>query len=237
MNRNLAHISPITAMHINSAPLLQLLRLCSPALPIGSYAYSQGLESACEQESVDDMNSLHNWICGVMQYSLQFLDIPVYSRLFDAHTSNDVDAIDYWNQYLLSSRETSELYLEDTQMGRALVRLLSDLEISDARPWLEENCSLANAICLACTKWNIEKKLGANGMIWSWCENQVSIGIKLIPLGQTSGQRILSKLIPIISATVESGLALEENQIGASCPGMIMSSMQHEDQYTRLFRS
>ena len=224
-------------MPTNKTSILQLLRLCSPALPIGSYAYSQGLETACETNLVRDKNSLQEWIIGVMNNNIKYLDVPVFSRLFDAHVTQNEDAVNYWNQFLLSSRETSELYFEDTQIGGALIRLLVDLDMTQACKWTESDCSMANAFCIACTNWNIDKTSGASGMIWSWCENQVGIGIKLIPLGQTNGQQIVSEVVHHIPSIVNEGLQLDEEHIGASSPGLVIASMQHEDQYSRLFRS
>ena len=222
-------------MHTNA--LLQLLRLCSPALPIGSYAYSQGLESACEQSWVHDPDSLESWISGVLKTSLKQLDVPIFSRLYDAHQNSDTESFNYWNQYLLASRETKELFLEDIQVGQALIRLLKDLDITNAQDWLAKDTSLANAFCLACIHWQIDKEQAVQGFLWTWCENQVSIGIKLIPLGQTSGQKILTKLSSLIVSVTEQGLQLKDDQLGASSPGLVIASMQHEDQYSRLFRS
>lgn len=224
-------------MNTNNSALLQLLRLCSPALPIGSYAYSQGLESACENSFVDDENSLANWIEGVMQTSMLHLDIPLFSRLYDAHLADDNDTLNQWNQYLLASRETKELYFEDTQMGNALIKLLINLEVKNSEQWVKNDCSLATAFSLACVHWQIDKPLAVHGFLWAWCENQIGIGVKLIPLGQTSGQRIISKLIQAMEQVSHDGLLLDDTQLGASCPGLVIASMQHEDQYTRLFRS
>lgn len=222
---------------MNNTALLQLLRLCSPALPIGGYVYSQGLETACDKNFVSDEQSLYDWLQGMLFNSLTYLDIPVFSRLFDAHQHNNKKQIDYWNQYILASRETSEFFLEDTQMGNSLLRLLTSLGVEEATHLSQQNCSLLNSFSLACSHWNIDKTTATHGLVWIWCENQVSIGVKLIPLGQTSGQRILSALIEQIEAVVNHGLDIEEHDIGASCPGAVLASMQHEDQYTRLFRS
>ena len=224
-------------MHTDSLALLQLLRLSSPALPIGGYAYSQGLETACENNHVSDKDSLYSWINGIMKNSMQYLDIPIFARLYDCHSKHDIDQLIYWNQYLLASRETQEFFLEDTQMGQALIRLLTDLNIPNTDSWLKQNCSLMTAFSLACCNWKIEKKLATHAMLWAWCENQVTIGIKLIPLGQTNGQQVLSNLINNIESIISNGLALHDEEIGSTCPGLIMSSMQHEEQYTRLFRS
>lgn len=222
---------------MDNLPLLQLLRLCSPTLPIGSYAYSQGLETACHNEYVTCQATLLNWVGGVLTHSIQNLDIPIFSRLYDAHQNNKLDDINYWNNYILASRETSELLLEDTQMGGALARLLISLDIKESHPWKKHSCSLLTMFSLACVKWNIDKATATQGLIWTWCENQVSIGIKLIPLGQTQGQVALSRLMMPIQNSVEEGLNVKDDAIGASCPGAIIASMQHEQQYTRLFRS
>ncbi|MEM8844781.1 MAG: urease accessory protein UreF [Pseudomonadota bacterium] len=225
-----------TVTNTSSTALLQLLRVCSPTLPIGAYAYSQGLESACELEYVNSEISLYTWINGLLSHSMQYLDIPIFSRLYDAHKDHNNKDIEYWNNYILASRETNELLLEDTQMGRALTKLLEKLEINNFK--VDKNhCSLITAFSLACVGWNITKQDALQGFIWAWCENQVSIGVKLIPLGQTSGQLVLSKLIPDINIVIKNGLTLENDNIGSSCPGAIIASMQHEDQYTRLFRS
>lgn len=224
-------------MNTNHAALLQLLRLCSPALPIGSYAYSQGLEGACENGYVDDENSLACWIEGVMQTSMLHLDVPVFARLHAAHTDNNTTELVQWNNFLLASRETKEFYFEDTQMGSALIKLLNNLDVQSAQTWIKKECTLANAFSLACVHWHVDKPAAMHGFIWAWCENQVSIGVKLIPLGQTSGQRIISRLVHAIEQVAQGALLLDDSQLGASCPGLVIASMQHEDQYTRLFRS
>ena len=231
-----------TAIHMttnimSNISLLQLLRICSPTLPIGSYAYSQGLETACHNEYVTDQESLNRWIKGVLKNSLEYLDIPIFSRLYDAHINQNNEQIRYWNDYILASRETSELLLEDTQMGGALAKLLVDLGIEESTYWKKNSCSLLTTFSLACSQWKIEKYTATQGLIWSWCENQVGIGVKLIPLGQTSGQLILSDLMPSIDVSVTNGLLIDNDNIGATCPGAVMASMQHEQQYTRLFRS
>lgn len=222
---------------MNNIALMQLLRLCSPTLPIGSYAYSQGLETACHNEYVKDKESLTSWIKGILTHNIQHLDIPIFSRLYDAHSDNNSEKINYWNQYILASRESSELLLEDSQMGGALIKLLFNLDTNNSSQWIDKECSLLTAFSLACVQWNIKKPIATQGLIWAWCENQVSIGIKLIPLGQTSGQLILSELMPPIESAALHGIKLDDDEIGASSLGAVLASMQHENQYTRLFRS
>lgn len=224
----------IIAMTDNA--LLQLLRLSSQALPIGGYAYSQGLETVCDNGAVHDEESLYGWIQDILLNGLAYLDVPVFSLCFDAHQAKDQAAVKFWNDYLLASRETKETLLEDTQMGASLARLLESLDL--ALDHIDKkHCSLVTLFSLASVHWKIDKTMALHGLLWAWCENQVSIGIKLIPLGQTSGQVILTRLMSVINNSIECGLNVEEKHIGSSCPGAIMASMQHEEQYSRLFRS
>ena len=167
---------------------------------------------------------------------MSHLDVPIFSRSYDAHQQQDSRAVEYWNNYLLASRETKELLLEDTQMGASLLRLLKSLDLP-ITPLNENQCALVTAFSLAAVHWQIDKTMASQAFLWAWCENQVSIGMKLIPLGQTNGQQILSRLMPMINQSVQQGLLLCDDAIGASCPGMVIASMQHEDQYSRLFRS
>ena len=239
---------------------IRLWQLISPSLPIGAYAYSQGLETAIEKSWVCNESEAQNWIKGILQDSLGMLDAPVLVRLYQAWQTNDLNALNQWNQFLLASRESSELYLEDQQMGRALWRLLDDiLPASNAAP--EDNSiesdslyidsinhyrtmitqietpGYAAVFSLAAVIWKIPIHDSIRGFLWSWCENQVAASIKLVPLGQTAGQRILSILIPTINKSVLNALKLSDDEIGTLAPGFSIVCAQHEVQYSRLFRS
>lgn len=236
---------------------IRLWQLISPSLPIGAYAYSQGLETAIEKGWVCNEPEAQNWIKGILQDSLSMLDAPVIVRLYHAWQTNDINSLNQWNQFLLASRESSELYLEDQQMGRALWRLLNDIlpassgtsedisegvgieTINQYREHVKqiESPGFAVIFSLATVVWNIPVHDSIRGFLWSWCENQVAASIKLVPLGQTAGQRILSALIPGINNSVSKALELSDDDIGTLAPGFSIACAQHEVQYSRLFRS
>ncbi|MDH5323935.1 MAG: urease accessory protein UreF [Gammaproteobacteria bacterium] len=224
---------------------LRLWQLISPSLPIGSYAYSQGLESACEAEWVHDRDSAHAWISAVLEQSLCRLDIPVLQRCYVAwgqvdgeQAQQSLRALHYWNQQILAQRETLEIKKEDLQLGYALRRLLLDLGELPSELWPEqEPLSYVTLFAYAAQRWKIPLQQAAQGYCWSWCENQVAAAIKLVPLGQTDGQRILSQLLRLIPQATSIGLSLEDADIGATLPGLAIGSAQHETQYSRLFRS
>lgn len=225
-------------MPMPEAALLRLLQLTSPALPIGAYSWSQGLESAIDLGWVHDQASCLQWLSGVLDYGLGRLDIPLLARLYHAWEAQQPAAVQQWTEYLYSARETQELRQEDQQLGRALARLLCDLGLSAAEPWRRTHPpTLATLFSLAAVEWQIPLAQAAQGYAWSWCENQIAAAGKLVPLGQTAGQRVLSALQPTLLRAVAEGLQREDAQLSGSLPGLALASARHETQYSRLFRS
>ncbi|MGI1679379.1 MAG: urease accessory protein UreF [Cellvibrionaceae bacterium] len=229
-------------------PLLHLLHLVSPALPVGAYAYSQGLETAVENQWVNNFETAKDWIANVMSEGLGCLDLPVLLRVTNAWQTGDMKEICKWNNFLLVSRESKELLLEDTQMGEALLRLLVDLDVSNAIKWkekeiqlkekdLKQKPSFVTMFSLAATHWQVDEASLLKGFVWSWLENQVAAAIKLVPLGQTDAQKLLIALMPDVNKTVKKSFAIETENIGSNLPRLAIGSMQHETQYSRLFRS
>ena len=223
--------------------LLHLLQLASPALPVGAYAYSQGLESAVEARWIVDEVSAGDWIGNVMLNSIGRLDAAVLIRLLQAWQKNDTQGVWWWNQLLQAARESKELLLEDQQMGDAMQRLLAELGIKAAQQWPLDNDSknhkpsFATMFALAAVHWQIPALDAIKGFVWSWLENQVAAAVKLVPLGQTQAQRLLIALMPSIDDAMQIANTLDDNDIGSGLPRLALVSMQHETQYSRLFRS
>ncbi len=214
------------------------MQLCSPMLPVGAYAYSQGLEFAVSSGWIKDDNTTLMWIQELLENSLTNLDVPLLSRLHNAWSVNDKKNVLYWNDYLFASRDSRELQAEEQHLAHALARLLGDLGISEAVKWRENSraCFLT-LFSLGVSHWKIPLNEASWGYLWMWAENQVLAAIKLVPLGQTSGQKILSSAIEIIPGLVSTGLSLKDGGIGYTAPGQGIASALHETQYTRLFRS
>ena len=181
---------------LDSNSLLRLAQLMSPTLPVGAYAYSQGLEYAVNIGWIKDETSASDWIIGLLSNSMGRLDIPVFARLHTAWLNADMDSVHYWSHFLRASRESAEMQAEDRQLAVSLARLLTDLGIDSARPWKDPHHSTwATIFSLACVHWQIPLRESATGYLWAWTENQIAAAIKLVPLGQTAGQRILSRAI------------------------------------------
>ena len=222
--------------HVFKPSSIRLWQLISPTLPIGAYSYSQGLEYAVEKEWVNSEKSASEWILGQINNNLSMLDVPIFLRMIDAWQSDQLEKVEYWNEIILALREASELRQEDCNLGAATVKVLTGLEVS--MPKLEnENLAFVTVFSFACHYWSIDKLEAVHGLLWSWCENQVAAAIKLVPLGQTSGQRIMSDAIDVIAQSVKKAQQCKDENIGLLAPGLAIASALHETQYTRLFRS
>lgn len=229
----------ITAIDTASMSLLRLMQLTSPSLPIGAFAYSQGLEQAVELGWVDGEQSAYEWLRGVLSHSISHMEIPLLARSYIAWRDEDLASVSLWNDTLLASRETAELYEEEHLLGRNLARLLLDLGVAEAGEWLSgRQTSLVNMFALASVKWQIPLPMTAQGFAWTWCENQIAAAIKLVPLGQTAGQRLLGEISGHLLDAVAVGLKIDDDIcIGQSSIGVALASSWHETQYSRLFRS
>jgi urease accessory protein len=219
-----------------SIALARLLQLASPALPVGAYSYSQGLEGAVDAGIVRDAASAERWITDVLAFSVARMEAPVFLRLCEAWRADDAAAAARWNALVLASRESAELRAESAQMGYSLARLVGDLGV-DGGPAAWDEVSFPAAFAYAVARWNIYARDALIAYLWAWCENQVMAAVKAVPLGQTAGQRMLLALgetIPVVAAAAE---ALDDDALGNYAPGLALLSARHETQYSRLFRS
>jgi urease accessory protein len=222
--------------------LLRLLHLASPALPIGAFHFSQGLEYAVDIGWVHDEARALEWIDGIAQGSLAALDLPVLYRLHQAWVLDDHAAVRRWNAFLIACRETAELRLEDRHLGAALLRVLKEFEITSElfRPGTardESGVAHATAFALACARWGIASLDGLQTYAWTWAENQVLAAVKLVPLGQSAGQRMLHALNARLDSHATRAIDLMDSDIGVATGMQAVASGRHETQYTRLFRS
>jgi urease accessory protein len=221
--------------------LVRLLQLASPALPIGAYSYSQGLEWAVEAGGVRDADSARRWIGDVLANVQARGELPVLLRLCEAAFAGDRDTYVRWHAWFRASRETAELAAETQQMGGALAKLLADLDLvdGDARQALAASApvTLPGAYAIAARALAIAPAEAAIGYAWSWLENQVLAAVKTVPLGQVAGQRMLLALGATLPDLVADAQSIGDDDVGSFAPGLALASTRHETQYTRLFRS
>jgi len=221
--------------------LVRLLQLASPALPIGAYSYSQGLEWAVEAADIRDAASAQAWIGDLLRDVMTVSEAPVLWRLCDAAAAADASGFERWNAWFRASRETSELRAETLQMGGSLWKLLADLDVAaPAAREAAQRCeplTLPASYALAAAGFAVPAQDAVTAYLWSWLENQVLAALKAVPLGQVAGQRMLLALGARIPGAVEAARALDDDDIANFAPGFALASARHETQYTRIFRS
>lgn len=216
--------------------LLRLLQLSSVGLPVGGFAFSQGMEYAIDQGWVKNKAEVSDWIGLQLQQSVARVDLPVLRLCMDAAKLQDTERLLELNDLVLACRETKELRLNDTAMGEALFRLMGSLQIDTPFKRLDE-MSFVTLFAIAASHWNLKADLASLGFAWSWLENQIAAATKLVPLGQTQAQELLGELQTDIRHAIAMSLTIEEDRIGAGLPAIAIASAQHETQYSRLFRS
>ena len=206
------------------------------SLPVGGYAFSQGMEYAIDEGWLKNKNDVAQWVRLQVQQSVARVDLPVLRLCIMAVEQKDNERLFELNDLALACRETKELRLNDTAMGEALLRLMRSLDIET--PFTRsEDISFVVLFAIAASHWKIDFDLAALGFSWSWLENQIAAATKLVPLGQTQSQELLGELQGDISQAISLSLSIEEDRIGAGLPTIAIASAQHETQYSRLFRS
>jgi urease accessory protein len=221
---------------MNAAGLLHLLQFASPALPIGGYSYSQGLEAALEQGMVTDAASAREWIVRGLNEVMAQWDAPLFWRLLQAFAAHDEAAVRLWSECFLASRDTAELRAETVQMGYSLTRLIAELGVAEVAV-LGDEVALPAALACAVDALDIPHEEALLALLFSWAENQVLVCVKSVPLGQVAGQRLLLSLRAEIEAAAQTARTLEDAALSNWTPGLSMLSMRHEVQHGRLYRS
>ena len=230
----------LAAVQLPPSSLLQLIWLASPALPVGGFSYSEGLESAVERASVATESMAADWLSDQLHLTLARGDLAVIAQAIPAWRADQPDRIRHLNNWVMQTRETSELRAQSEQMGRSLVEWLRNHD--GANPAHIQVCAslpptypVAFALAASQTEANLRDCLLAYA--FGWAENMVQAALKSVPLGQSAGQRILARLSRDIPPAVEAAMALGDDQRQAFSPMLAILSSQHETQYSRLFRS
>ncbi|MFT4100019.1 MAG: urease accessory UreF family protein [Burkholderiaceae bacterium] len=220
------------------------MHLASPALPIGGFSYSQGLEAAIDRGLVHDEASAGAWIGDALALTLAQAEAPLWLLQFDHWQRDDLAALSRWNDWFLASRESRELRLETEQMGWSLAQLIGRLGWGGerrARALADlGTVALPTAYAGAAQALGLARAAGLTAYLFGWAENQVAAALKAVPLGQLAGQRILSAMhgrIPLVVAEAAERAAATPPRLSTLATQFGILSARHETQYSRLFRS
>jgi urease accessory protein len=227
---------------ITDEGLYRLMAWLSPSYPVGAYAYSHGLEYAVESGAVGDEKSLITWIEGIVAFGSPRLDGTLFAHAWQAVNDRDDDTFRWTAERAAAMRGSAELALESRQQGEAF---LKTVRASTHAPELDRFATLLDGIApsypisvaIAAALHGVPLRPALVAYTHAFAANLVSAGVRLIPLGQLAGQRAIEALRPAVLATVDTCLRTKPNELGQAASVVDWTSMKHETQYTRLFRS
>ena len=238
----------------DSWQLLRLLQLTSPALPVGAYSYSEGIEYLCSKGTIQTELDLCSWLKNEMSFGFITNEAAIALRAHQAMMSADITALNYWNNWLSATRETEEVRLASWQMGQSLMKLwwqLPDTQndqleirksISELLPTAKDNsqgkgCNYAIAFGIVAASIGIDVSNTTVGYIYSWLSNLVSAAVRSVPFGQTTGQQVIFRLSTDILNSSQLALKRLDDELEWCGWGVSLACANHETQYSRLFRS
>lgn len=220
---------------------LKLLAWLSPAMPVGTFTYSHGLETAVEAGLVHDACSLQAHCVSALAFGAARSDAIWLRRTYHAAQGRDPDACLRLLHEAAAMRGATELSLESTQPGRSLADVLQvawpSPHLAHLLPEARGACPYACVLGLAAAAHGVPLALIVSGFLHAFVANLVSAGVRLVPLGAIEGQRVIAALEPLILEVEDEVLEPAEDELGTSTPALDLLSIAHERQMTRLFRS
>ena len=217
--------------------LLQLIWLASPALPVGGFSYSEGVEAAVEWAGIDSEAKAIEWLSDQLHLGFARGDLALVAQAIPAWRAGDAARIRELNTWVMATRESAEFFLQTEQMGRSFVEWLKLHHGDTAAVFAGLPASYPVAFAFAASRTGASVHDGCLVFAFGWAENMVAAAVKAVPLGQSAGQRILARLANEIPAAVERAMHLGDDERQAFAPLLAVLSARHETQYSRLFRS
>lgn len=230
--------------NLTASGLLKLLSWLSPSFPVGAFCYSHGIEYAVECELVADQQSLHSWIETILLHGAGQTDAVLFSQTYWAVSNQDEGLLRQIFELADVLRGSKEMALESSAQGAAFLKMLRTVwpdVVLDY--WLTELAGMQRqpaypvVVALAAALHHVPLTTALNAYLHATAANLISAGVRLVPLGQTDGQITTAALEETILTATSWALKTELDDIGAAAPMVDWTSIAHETQYTRLFRS
>lgn len=231
----------ITLMSDETGALYRLMAWLSPAYPVGAFSYSSGIEWAVESGDIKDAATMQGWLAVIMAEGGGFCDAVFFAHVHRAVTTDDDKALREVAELAAAFAPSKERHLETTAQGRAFVeatRAAWPCAALDrlAAVW-DGAVAYPIAVGVAAAGHGVAIEAALNAYLHAVTANLISAGVRLIPLGQTDGQRLLAAFEPIVAESTARALATPLDQVGGAAFRADIAAMRHETQYTRLFRS
>ncbi len=244
-----AQVPATEAAPVHTSDLVRLMWLASPALPIGGFSYSEVLEAAIDRVGLRSPDAVSAWLQDQLHLTLARSDLALVAKAVLAWRARDLSRVSSLNDWVLQTRESSEMRLQTEQMGRSMMDWLRNQHADDNDQnaaihadviALSRHCTLPSypvAFALAASLTGASVADCLSSYAFGWAENMVQAAVKAVPLGQNAGQRILADLANQINSAVTDAMARDDTNRQAFAPMLAILSAQHETQYSRLFRS
>lgn len=224
-------------MVADASTLGRLLQLSSANLPVGAFAYSEGLETLVAQGGIQTAKDLEQWLVDALDYGSIRIDAAVLRRQMVAVAAKDRNQFEYWDAWLGASRESEEMRTQSHHMGRALQRLYREMNDAETLLCAGSARHFVSVYAQVAVAWHMPVAATLYAYVHSWVANLITAGVRLIPLGQSDGQRILWLLQERIEATLAFAETAADEELCAWNFGQALASMAHETLYSRLYRS
>lgn len=224
--------------------LLRLLHLADPALPIGGFSHSAGLETYVQNGLVKNNQTAKEFITQQLSQNILYTDAAFVSLGFDAATQNDFNALLKLDEECTAVKLPKEMRQASQKLGLRLLKIFSSLQQNDLLQQYKAGITTGEATghyCLAFgligAALKIDKEEVLSGFFYNTAASMVTNCVKLIPLGQLEGQAILFSLQALIESLVEKSMLPDRKLVGLCCTGFDIRCMQHERLYSRLYMS
>lgn len=218
--------------------LYRLMTWLSPAFPVGAFTYSHGLEWAVEDGRVRDLATLSGWVGGVVVHGAGRTDADLFREAHQAVAEGDRARFERAAEWADALRGTAEMALESANQGRAFLDCLGkSWPHPDLERWAGRPLAYPVAVALAAALNDVPLRPALTAFLHALSANLISAAVRLVPLGQTDGQKAQSALAPVIALAVDDALGRTWDDLGAAAPMIDLTSMFHETQYSRMFRS
>lgn len=224
--------------------LIRLLQLSDPALPVGGFSHSAGLETYVQLGIVKDAVTAEAFVRGMLSQNIHFTDAAFVSLTHDAITTMQADEIKQLDELCTAVKLPKEMRQASQKLGARLIKIFQSVCNND---WLNQYAAAIQAkqltghYCIAfgiiASTLQITKADALTGFYYNAAAGFVTNSVKLIPLSQQVGQELLFSLQPLITQLVQNNLQPDKEMIGVCCPGFDIRSMQHEQLYSRLYMS
>lgn len=228
---------PEPAGALPASSLLQLIWLASPALPIGGFSYSEGIEAGVEWAGLSTEAAASDWLVDQLHLSLARADLAIVAQAIGAWRAADAARLVSLNAWVLQTRESAEFLLQTQQMGRSFVEWLKLHHDDVALSFDGMSITYPVAFAFAASRTQATVRDACMAFAFGWAENMTGAAVKCVPLGQSAGQRMLGRLADEIPRAVDHAIALADDARQAFSPMLAIYSARHETQYSRLFRS